>query len=146
MTLYEQFLVELQARLHTAITTLFPTQNGGALRGASFALESMQWPGIRLDDGVLQTAVANNDCDMACTGTCSIIITAESEPDRDALINAAYAACNHRAQPWPIAIRRAVPTEVRYTRGGANATAFVATIPIAVGPYITKAYQPDTPA
>lgn len=145
MTLYEQFLIELLARLHTQVTTLFPTQNSGALRGNSYPLEREQRPGIRLDDGVLQTPVAKNDCDMTCTGACSIIIGANTEAERDAMINAAYRACDHRAAPWPMPIIRAAPTEVRYTRGGSDNTCFAATIPIAVGPYTVRAYQLDTP-
>jgi hypothetical protein len=141
MTLYEQFLVELLARL-SAIPGL---GSGGAKRGDSFALEREQRPGIRLDDGVLQTVIASNDCDMTCTSACSILISANTEAERDALINAAYRACDHQAAPWPMKIIRATPTEVRYTHGGADVTCFAATIPIAVGPYTVRKYQLDTP-
>lgn len=145
-TLAEQFLTELQARLQSRIVALFPAQNGGALRGTSFPLEREQRPGIRIDDGVWPTAIANNECDMSCTGACTVIITASSEAERDVLVNAAFRALDHRANVWPMKIRKAAPTEIRYTRGGADQTAFVATLAIAVGPYPVKAYQLDVPS
>ena len=145
-TLPEQFLTELTTRLHAQVTALFPAQNGGALRGNSFPLEREQRPGIRVDDGVWQTPIATNQCAMECSGACSIIITATSEAERDVLVNAAYRALDHRASPWPMKIFKAAPTEVRYTRGGADQTAFVATIPIAVGPFPVHAYQLDAPS
>lgn len=147
-TLPEQFLTELTTRLNAQVTTLFPAQNGGALRGNSFPLEREQRPGIRVDDGVWPTPVASNHCDMQVSGACSIIITANSEADRDVLVNAAYRALDHDApgNAWPMKILKATPTEIRYTRGGADATAFVATLPINVGPFHVRKYQLDVSA